>query len=1022
MPEVDQAYLTQQQELLREIRDELRMSRSTASAMAGGGGGASVGGAPAGQTFSKFQAAADRTMLGEWNTLGWSNAYKHVYESSYSGDLLGAIGLNRAPSSMTQLEYQATARQSLGIRTANLLGNFIAPEYTQFSNELAGTIYKNSQRFIRAGNPMANAFGAGLSYGHSAQLAHSVSQLAMHDSRLSLGDYSQIVDTGMRTNQFNDVGSTDDFIKRTKELAAATASLTRTLHMSVGEITQTMGNLRTMGIQGVSQQQAVIRHIGALSGVAGMSSGEMLSFAGQFAEGQMGSGVNGAAAMQMAATNMALVRNASALGIISPNAIAQAGGASAVAANIARAQIGFASSMPGFLALQGGAGVGGRSSLGAMMNGLSRYRTGGDLLSMNLDRYEALDNMTGDQADNLFRNQISSSLEMVGLDASSRAGQGFAVQMLQNQYGMDAGTARAWAATNLSAQGRRASSQVQVQAYRSERAMQMRDEQDRYFSRHSFAGRVHAGAQALERFTSGILDSAREGIMGYGEEGLDFQMAHLSSYAGAAGTSGMSFSERATALAQRKSRESGQPTELILANHTAENVTGTLAGAGSAALAGGGAAWLGGWGLSALGAASFTGTGAMAAGAMGLGIGLTAAAPILLGAAAVAGVGYLAYTAFGGGDKTRVRDSKQIGQIQRLANANRRANADRGLRRLQELGPDGISGSAWDQLISMSNDATDGDDTIAMAGLMANVVEQNKGITLQDVADMRSARRGVANLSEAFEIDGNKFHASEDVQDAMKTALGQKGWWKDRVYGSNIAASSGSMQKYISSVLDGKGRPGDVEAATLRKMMGDKAFEAFEANVREMYDDDPDQLRKAGKGFGSTANAIADEMLSADEEAAKRFLESRLGDAEGLSREDRNLVQSTLDTLKGGDLYQALDSGRMKELATSGVFGEAAKQAVSVASNEDLLRMSAADFNQKYGFNLSEEEWTKNKKEHGSSGVLRENVMASILGGVGAKQEQAASETEAKLLHKTAQILNEIQTSISSQPAQNGSK
>ena len=264
-PSLSPMQALQQSEMLREIRDELRMSRMSGGGAPGTSAGSSMGSAKPGSTFVQAQIAADRALAGEWGNLGWSHAYKGQHSSSLINDAMAMSGLVRAPNTMFQSEYQDYASQAFGARLATMPGRLIAPGFMGRADSLAASMAAMSPRFSRYGDGGSGPLGYGASQMSANRFGREMQAGASRDMLLSGKDYNSIFDSGSSSGQFDFARSTGDLSKTFAELRTATADLTRSMRMSVDEVGQTLGALRQYGVKDVGEQYrqvlSLTRHI-----------------------------------------------------------------------------------------------------------------------------------------------------------------------------------------------------------------------------------------------------------------------------------------------------------------------------------------------------------------------------------------------------------------------------------------------------------------------------------------------------------------------------------------------------------------------------------------------------------------------------------------------------------------------------------------------------------------------------------------------------------------------------------------
>lgn len=437
-PNLSPMQALQQSEMLREIRDELRMSR-----MSGGGspGSTAMGGGPKpGSSYVHAQIAADRALVGEWGSLGWSHAYSPTHNTSMLTDAMAMAGLVRAPNTMFQSEYQEYAGQSLGSRIATMPGRLIAPGFMGRSDHMAATMSAFSPRFSRYGDQGTGPLGFGMSQLAANRFGRESQAGASRDMLLSGKDYNSVFDTGASSGQFDFAKTTGDLAKTFAELRTATADLTRSMKMSVDEVGQTLGALRQYGVKDVGDQYRTAQQINASARISGLSNQEMMSITRQAIEGGLASGVGAMGSAGVAGLSTMDMRSMSRDGIISTAVTAAGGGTTAMGNAMTQAKLGFAGSNLGYYAARGGAG----DFFGALGRGIGGAGSLNGYMAAEAGRIDFLSKRSGSQIDGDFDRFIGGQLGMMGYsDGESDDAQNMAMQLAMAN-GMDSPTALAF--------------------------------------------------------------------------------------------------------------------------------------------------------------------------------------------------------------------------------------------------------------------------------------------------------------------------------------------------------------------------------------------------------------------------------------------------------------------------------------------------------------------------------------------------------------------------------------------------
>jgi|GEM_PF-4405485 len=954
MAEMSEQFLQNQTEMLREIRDELRQGRAQAGM---------VGGASSGRTFTQAQAAMDRTLSGEWNSLGWSNAYSSTYRSSFIGDLAAVTGFQRAPETLTQQEFQALAGQSIWGRVGSAATGLIAPVFNSRANALADEIYSHSGRFIRFGSNQAGVTGAGFNYDIARSLGRQVSLEALGDLRLSQKDYSTITSLGMQAGQFDQVGGADDFKRKVRELASATGDLTRALHMTVQEVGTAMGNMRMLGVTNVGQQRQMLMQAGTSAMVAGMSAPEMLAFAGNVASTGMTMGIGAQSGFGLGANNMAMVRSMSASGLLQHGLLAMGGGAAAVAANISQAQLAFAGSNAGMLAFMGGGGSGG-NSIEAMLRGLGR--AGGsfeDMVNLGYDRVKNLSGMTGDDISALFAGRIRTQLGMVGVDnMTSRTAQGMAFRMARSM-GMEDAAAHVFVQSQFSEEGLRNADITRMQGRRAEAYREHAVEYDKYLYRNSASGKVRASMQKLGGFFGSMVDAV----------GNWFGDTQSSSFA-------RDFDAAKRGLLAADDTQFAQLFE-------------TLHGGASTMLAPSA--------ISMRGSADFSVQDAHAA-----------IPQYVTGWNAYANFAGQAYSAHVAGSvDQKFTDTNDVKNMYSVIKSAKTGSSPA----VQSQINSGIyKGKNWEKVVAKldrskmsANEFRDFSNDIA-------AFASESGVSVADALGAAQAVGVDLVVPDALVMSGGTALDATGT-DAIEKLLGDS----RRLTNMASPGNSAAMRNYMQAVL-ANGSTTGIDAK-----LQQEAFKAVGASADfERIRDRLSAEVSTTEGRGRIATAVAQyggviksgvtAQLNSMYGAARAFA----GDLTGRSGFDKNsaaAIGAQLSLVDEGKLSfsDALDSGALGEAARGGKLGKLFKDASSVASASDLANMSAMQIAKTYHLDPSNINMINDAKSKDPA-ALRRSIQASILSQEAVERQQVNDQPvrAAQLLNDASRILSTMKEQL----------
>ncbi len=602
MADQDTTLLQQQQELLRQIRDELRVDRTQTGGTSTHGGGGNA-------AYSQFRTASDNLVAGQWAGGAWSGAYRSQINQSMGGEALGALGFSRSPGTMTQLEYEQMSAQMLGIRVASMPAAVLSPSYNSTAKGITEDLYAFSPRFARFGDTMSGPQGVGMSFGAARQIGRDLSVAAAGDLRLTGRDYGNIMQTGLASGQFDQVKNVEELTTKFTQLKDTIADLTRVTRMTTSEMSSFMGGLRQAGVADIGDQRRITENLASSARVAGVAMADMVPGALQAITGGLGAGISAGTSAGLYGSNLAAARTMSRSGLVSQNLMAQAGGANGYAAAVTQAQQGFLGSTPSMLAMIGG----GSSYLGGLTTGLGAI--GGDLdatLALQLGSSDLLDGLDPNAGQAAVDRYIDQQASMVGGGAVRR--QAVARKFYLDKTG-NAAVAN-MAARRYSAAGQFSAASQSIRAAGAGASMDAASDYDAYYMNASSAGAWHRGLADLRGGYTGVLagieaslDPGQTGFLGFDSAAKNQRNALGMGLA----VDSLSLNGMAAAL-----RDPRAPAKAgaDLTYHTASNPWFSIAGGVL------GGAGLGGLAMAAA-AAPFTGGLSLVAGGLGFAAGST---------------------------------------------------------------------------------------------------------------------------------------------------------------------------------------------------------------------------------------------------------------------------------------------------------------------------------------------------------------------------------------------------------------
>lgn len=472
MPDLQQTYLVQQQEILREIRDEIRLGRT------GGAGASSPGAAPPSAggpgrpspEFIRAQTAIDRGMASEWSGMGWTAAYKPTIDRSLMATLSASLGFARAPSTMTQYEFEQLSGEMMWHTLSDIPARAFAPGMVGRTRARTDAVYQHAARFMRAGDAGAGLLGVGMDMSEAREFSLDLERQASRDMRFTSGQYSTILQTGMQHGQFDFAQTTAQMRQKFEELRDSIGDLTRVTRMSTEQISESMGALRQAGIIDVAEQSRIIQRIDASARVAGVSPAEMQQVVGRAIQTAVQTGMDVFGAGALASGNLASIRGMTRAGTISQAVMAAGGGAQGISGRITQAQQQFLASDTGLLSLMGGAG-GGTGALDALLGGVASVGNLDSLLSFQANRLDVAQQLTSDprRLREAYRDHIAMQVGMMGIgDVESERGRDAAFMVLRGQMGDAA--AHTFVRQNFTREGRIIDERSDIATLRYERA------------------------------------------------------------------------------------------------------------------------------------------------------------------------------------------------------------------------------------------------------------------------------------------------------------------------------------------------------------------------------------------------------------------------------------------------------------------------------------------------------------------------------------------------------------------------
>jgi hypothetical protein len=1000
--------LQAQEQLLRDIRDELRNTRQQTAGQGAAPGRPSPG-------FVQAQMTADRMVAGEWASLGWANAYQTPIKSSLANDMMGAMGMRAAPQSMWQREYELMSGSMLADRVTSFPADLVMPGFGRHSRELGAQMYQMSGRFSRSGD------GTHPSIHSAMNMAREIQIGAATDMRLSGKDYNQVFSQSAQAGQFDFAGNLGDVKSQFNELRNAVADLTKTMRVGAGEVAQTMGAFRQFGIVDVADQRRMAERMSVSARVAGISTPEMAGMVRSGIESGMslGLGAQGSAALS---ENLAMAaRDASRAGLISGHVMAAAGGVQGMVAAQQQAINQFAASGAGYYTSLGMANGGDGSSLGNMIAGLGA--TGGTLggvVAAESRKLDMLGGMSGATRQRMFNRNIEQQMGMLNIDPGSPEATDYAFTMVRGQMGDAAGLA--YARQNFSATGRKQRwaemyrSEMEVENQSSQRSYQMKMENETMFGQvRQMTGQFGAGlgsaGMGIGRFFGGMGRTVGGWV---GMRSSSFEQAQDAM--GLTGDDALSAEGAAGAAVEAfKSQGKGQSRENAI-KLTGSVTTGQTILGNSLMLGGGLAGGFAGFKAGAL-LGSFGGPiGAVAGG--------------LIGGAA----GYLAAGWVGGhADATGLTGSDATSYLAAARGmtggiSDRAANIAQG-KESQVL--EALSGNqAFQRLISVSNRGKMSDSDSKQWSADLQTAATHAGINVEDVAGVvrsmgidatmqdsyNSAKAGAGRYTDAMKNVMDGVEGSGLSIASTEVATGVQNYAKARtVSDQNIARArlasagiSGRSMDNLMKQMDSVGTMGSAERMKLAEDAGD--YVSTQGSVA---------VDKRFRAFGRVAENIASEVAAAGEaggmDAYKRIKE--------LEKDPAALMElmtgggDTKDAPLRDFLSRRDDTGMMQHMRELGSM----QDLMSESADEQLVTLSGLDKGQLK--QMRDKVGSMGGTDSDRTSAMRKGIASMMVSQSQAVKQSASPEgVAASNMLLAATILREIQGKISGDASTKGDK
>lgn len=245
-----------------------------------------------------------------------------------------------------------------GAKIGGVVGGFAAPiiassvsggvsDLMAQQRELRNYMEATSFRFVGAGSDMVDPrMGRGMSTRARRETAEMITQMDVKDRFLDTEELSRIMRAGSEQGVFTGTQNLNDFKKRFKDLTDSVKEVAKVFNTSLEDAVKVVRDMRSMGMD-PAQTRQMITNAESLGRVAGRTAAEMFAVGQQGAEMYRGTGVSMQVGFQAAQANLTSIRAARDAGVLSQEAIAQAGGEEALAQRMTAGSLGFAQSQYG---------------------------------------------------------------------------------------------------------------------------------------------------------------------------------------------------------------------------------------------------------------------------------------------------------------------------------------------------------------------------------------------------------------------------------------------------------------------------------------------------------------------------------------------------------------------------------------------------------------------------------------------------------------------------------------------------
>lgn len=263
--------------------------------------------------------------------------------SMIGGAVGGALGAPLGPAGM----MVGSAVGSFAGMLAGYTGVEAFSDVVAQRRQMNSFLESSSFRYVGAGSSMADPrLGSGMSAEARRGATDMMRRMDVRDPTLNTEDLFGILQGATSAGLLNGVKDMEGFKSKFKDIVEGVKSVTKTLHMSLQEGLQVMKDLKAINIE--PNQMSTIGFQAEVAGkISGRTAQEVVGLGLQGAELFRGTGIEMKIGYQSNVMNIASVRAARDAGLLSQEAIVQAGGEEALSQRMTASGLQFMQSAAG---------------------------------------------------------------------------------------------------------------------------------------------------------------------------------------------------------------------------------------------------------------------------------------------------------------------------------------------------------------------------------------------------------------------------------------------------------------------------------------------------------------------------------------------------------------------------------------------------------------------------------------------------------------------------------------------------